>query len=99
MLGEPLEPLVPDFVIEELRVLSKRRDKRGRNAELALSIASNLRPLETGLKVSADEGLVALASEKGYLIVTADSALQKRLRSLGRRCVYVSRRLSVHIWS
>ncbi|MCS7146508.1 MAG: hypothetical protein RMJ28_00625 [Nitrososphaerota archaeon] len=96
-VGEPVTPLVTDFVIEELKRLSSRADRRGRNAKLALEIAEEMRRVETGVVVGADDALLKLASKGGYMVVTGDSGLQKRLRRLGVRCVYVSRRLEVHI--
>lgn len=96
-VGEPVTPYVVDSVIEELRRLSIRADRKGRHAKLALEIAGNMRRIETGVGVGADDVLLRLASEGGYAVVTADSVLQKRLRKLGIRCVYVSRRLEVHI--
>jgi rRNA-processing protein FCF1 len=96
-LGEPVVPLVPDSVIGELKRLSGVGGRRGRVAELALSMAERMTRIESSQEVGVDEELVRLASEKGYAVVTADSALQKRLRKQGLKCIYVSRRLEVHI--
>ncbi|MEM0482276.1 MAG: hypothetical protein QXM16_05270 [Nitrososphaerota archaeon] len=96
-LGEPVEPLVPDSVVRELKRLSARGGRRGRAAKLALSVAERMRRVESSQGAEVDEELLRLASRTGYAVVTADSALQKRLRKRGLKCIYVSRRLEVHI--
>ncbi|GBC72127.1 hypothetical protein HRbin02_01922 [Candidatus Calditenuaceae archaeon HR02] len=96
-LGEPVVPMVPDSVIGELKRLSARGGKRGRLAELALSMAERMMRIESSQEVEADEELIRLASKTGYAVVTTDSALQKRLRKQGLKCIYVNRRLQVHI--
>jgi len=96
-LGEPVEPVVPASVVGELNRLSAKEDRRGMAARLALKMVEKMRQLEHSSGGSVDDELMSLASHFGYIVITGDSALQKRLRRRGIKCIYVSRRLEVHI--
>lgn len=96
-LREPIVPLVPDLVLAELRSLADRGGRRGRWAGLALEIAAKMQVLRVGEAGAVDEKMIELASRLGYPVATADSRLQKVLRRMGVKCVYVNRGLEVYV--
>jgi len=96
-LGEPVHPLVPDLVLGELRRLAGQAGRLSGKARMALEIAAKMEELKTGETGQVDEKLVELSLRLGNPVVTVDSGLEKLLRKMGVKCIYVNRRLEVYV--
>ncbi|MEM4591104.1 MAG: hypothetical protein QW555_04660 [Nitrososphaerota archaeon] len=96
-LGEPVHPLVPDLVLGELRRLAGQAGRLSGKARMALEIAAKMEELKTGETGQVDEKLVELSLRLGNPVVTVDSGLEKHLRKMGVKCIYVNRRLEVYV--
>jgi rRNA-processing protein FCF1 len=97
-LGEPVTPIVLKQVLKELARISGRPGRRGRLATLALSYAEKMRLLEAGGEEDADKSLILVSKERGLPIITADWRLMREVRSQGCGCIYVNRRLEIHVF-
>jgi len=89
MLAGFLDIRVPSVVLEELRKLSKKGDKTGRFAALALEIAKRFAVLKSASSGLADDQLVNAAREGNLTVVTTDAAMKRRLRSEGLSVIFL----------
>lgn len=88
ILDEKYEIMIPEAVLDELKKIAEKNDKRGRMANLALRIASAYRIIRE--KGEADDVLINLAlSKRKVIVATSDRNLRKRLRRLGIPTIYV----------
>lgn len=83
-----IELLVPAVVVEELKVLAKRRGRRGGLAKLALSLLTKEHGGVTvriipGAAEKTDDALLRLASELDAFLLTADVELRKAAEARG----------------
>jgi rRNA-processing protein FCF1 len=76
-----VELAVPDSVFSELRRLAGGKGKKAKEAKMALTFASGLRPLAQG--GPADDALVILAQREGAVVATLDGGLAAALRRRG----------------
>jgi len=83
LLLEPYELMVISPVVRELKNINSK------NAKIALRLIElkNIGMLKTEEK-SADKALLNLA-DKNTIIATNDIALRKKLKSLGRKTIYL----------
>ncbi len=90
-LGERLEMLVPQAVLDELGSLSGRKDRLGRLARVALKLASQAGVVENKPGKNADEALMESARRLGLPVLTVDRKLLQALRREGIPAVTLSK--------
>lgn len=76
-------------VLEELENLSKRNDKLGRLAKLALKLASKFEVFD--FKGKADDSLLFLCESKKAILATADRGLLRKALEKGIPTIYLKR--------
>jgi hypothetical protein len=85
--------LIPDVVLNELRLMASKHDKKGRLAKLALEIAENWSKLNTSYKLNnVDEVIERVAKEHGFIVATLDSKLKRRLIRKGIQIITLRQR-------
>ncbi|MDJ0269431.1 MAG: hypothetical protein NXY59_02575 [Aigarchaeota archaeon] len=90
-LGECVELLVPQAVLDELRSLSGRRGRLGRLARVALKLASQAGVVENEPSKSADDALMESARRLNLPVLTVDRKLLQALRGEGIPAVTLSK--------
>lgn len=89
LVSGPYRLLALSSVLDELRKISKTKNKEGDCAKIALEFISSedIEILATKEK-SADRALISLADEN-TLVATNDIGLRKKLKNLGVKAIYL----------
>ncbi len=94
LLDEAHEICVPENVLEELKRLPlKGKEREARSIMLAVIARYPVLPLQGRV----DESLICYAREHDCVVCTNDRQLRKRLRTLGRRSLFVRSRSHLDI--
>ncbi|MEM4281102.1 MAG: hypothetical protein QW470_03040 [Candidatus Caldarchaeum sp.] len=82
-LGEHIEPVILENVVDELRTIASKRGKKAMLARTALQkmIYANIVPFQN--MDNADEALQKYAAEHKMPVITVDAKLAKKLASSG----------------
>jgi len=90
-LREPLEPVVLQNVVDELKMLASRKGRRAMFARAALQQLSKFNVVSTQRSDRVDDMLLKYAAEHRIPVLTVDAKLSKRLAASGVGCISVSR--------
>jgi rRNA-processing protein FCF1 len=89
LFEEPIKIFTLDLVIKELEKVSSSSAKDSKHARLALKLIESKKvgilKMEKG---NVDDTIVALADES-TVVATNDKLLRKKLKSLGRKAIYL----------
>lgn len=91
--------IIPQPVVGELKALAERGKPSERSAaRLALALVKRGEAFKK--EGEADEVIMRMASERGWVVGTADSTLRKRLRRKGIPVIYLRQRshLAINGW-
>jgi rRNA-processing protein FCF1 len=99
LLGKRVEFILIKQVYDELRRLSARSSKVGRQAAHALNLAKRCRTMNVEAKAreSTDDAIVRVAKDKGAIVATSDLELRKRLRNINVPVIYVRERFRLEV--
>ncbi len=96
-LGRKTGFFVTKGILEELNKISEKGEKQRREIELVKELMEkNNVKLAAADAENTDDGLLGL-SEKGFYVASNDKALRKRIKSLGRKNIYLRRKKLVEI--
>lgn len=101
-LDAKLEPLVLSDTLRELKKMSARAGKKGREAQLALRIVEKYPVFSyTERTASVDEAIVQAAESLGCIVATNDMRLKRKLRASGVAVAFLHRdkRVEVEGWA
>ncbi|MEM2237057.1 MAG: hypothetical protein QXR26_00225 [Candidatus Caldarchaeum sp.] len=82
-LGEHVEPVILENVVDELRTLASKRGKKGMLARAALQKMINANIVQFHGMYNVDEALQKYAAEHKMPVITVDTKLAKKLASSG----------------
>lgn len=100
-LDMKLEPCVLTETLRELKRISARGGKRGREAQLALRIAEKYSALNWPERTaSVDEAIAQAAGRWGCVVATNDMGLKRKLRASGVAVAFIrkDKRIGVEGW-
>ncbi len=86
---EELIPATSSFVVKELGFLSKKKDKIGKIAKLALEITSKFKIFEEYSNVSTDDSLIELCLNNNGILATSDLEMLKKALKKGLSVLYL----------
>ena len=97
-----LEPFLLSETLGELKTISARRGKKGREAQLALKIVERYPVFsDTERATTVDEAIVKAAAQLGCIVATNDMRLKRKLRASGVAVAFLHRdkRMEVEGWA
>ncbi len=97
-----LEPLVLSETLGELKRISARRGKKGREAQLALRIVERYPAFsDTEKAATVDEAMEKAAARFGCIVATNDMGLKRKLRASGVAVAFLhkDKRVEVEGWA
>jgi len=99
LLGKKVEFILIKPVYEELRRLSRRSSKVGRQAAYALELTKRCKMINAELKESEsiDDAIARIAKDTGIMVATTDLELKRRLRNINVPVIYLRERSRLEI--
>ncbi|MEM1574448.1 MAG: nucleotide-binding protein [Nitrososphaerota archaeon] len=79
-LKVPIEPIILENVLKELKNISSIKGKKSKEAKLALEIANKYNKIAYNENIPTDEALLEIAFKNKYPVLTCDIKLKKKLR-------------------
>lgn len=97
-----LQPFLLSETLGELKRISAKRGKKGREAQLAMKIVERYPVFsDTEKATTVDEAMVKAASHLGCIVATNDMRLKRKLRASGVAVAFLHRdkRVEVEGWA
>jgi len=99
LLGKRVEFILIKPVYDELRTLSTRSQKVGRQAAYALKLAKRctIMNAETKASESTDDAIARVAKDTGTIVATMDLELKTKLRNINVPVIYLKERSRLEV--